>query len=58
MKTLTEQQKAELTKAAQRASTSLTDSNFWDEVQQHLEDSQSKQRAQIEPRKLRAKPNY
>jgi hypothetical protein len=56
MKQLTEQQKAKLAKAAQFAAASATDSPFWAELQQHLEDSHAKRQAQIEPRKL--KENY
>jgi ribosomal protein L18E len=53
---LTEKQKTELANAAKFSAASATDSPFWAELQQHLEDSHAKRQAQIEPRKL--KENY
>jgi hypothetical protein len=57
MKTkLTEKQKTELAGVAKYSAASATDSPFWNDVLQHLEDSHAKRQAQIEPRKL--KGNY
>lgn len=50
---MTKEQKIKIAEAAPRAMANLTDSTFWREVEQHLEDKSQERAAQVEPRKLR-----